>query len=63
MVQSCSALASVPVELTKAASSLTFPSDNDGLDICAGQPDDHLVQMAAAKKGALKSHDGDSIVA
>ena len=54
-------LASVPVEWTKAATSLTFLSDTDCLDIRAGQPDDHLVQMAAAKKEAFKSHNGDSV--
>ena len=63
VVQSCSALASVPVGLTKVESSLTFLSDTDCLDIRAGQPDDHLAQMAAAKKEAFKSHNGDSIVA
>ena len=63
MVQSCSALASVPVELTKAESSLTLLSDTDCLDIRAGQPDDHLVQTADAKKEAFKSHNGDSVVA
>ena len=63
VVQLCSALASVPVELTNAESCSTFLSDIDGLNICAGQPDDHLVQMAAAKKGVFRSHDGESIVA
>ena len=54
---SCSALASIPSQLTSQSfSRLLFMIDR--LPVCAGHPDYNFVRMISAKKGVLRSHTG-----
>ena len=56
---SCSALASIPVELN-LDSFATLLSLVDRLRVCAGHPDANYVAMATSRKGVFKSQDGSA---
>ena len=56
--ESCCSLTSVPVVLTPDTLNKLL-SHIDCLDVCAGHPDNNYVTMVVAKKGVLKSCDGN----
>ena len=56
----CTALAPVPERLKPDTLALLL-SLADRLGVCVGQPDDHFIAMATARKGAFISHDGSTV--
>ena len=53
----CTALATVPERLTLAR----LLDLVDCLGVCVGQPDEHFIAMAVARKGTFTSHDGATV--
>ena len=56
----CTALATVPERLNPNTLARLL-NLVDCLGVCVGQPDEHFIAMAVARKGTFTSHDGATV--